>query len=304
MDNDNNNTHTNMPLNIEDLIYSGWSVNQIQQRAHEDKFQVKKIGDFIYFAVFDGHGGAMKLDYSHVADYCSKYLHIRIADSLAKINTDNADTVKDQLVKTFIEFDKELYIINKLYGSTCSCVLIDIINNRIYQINLGDSRSIVFSKNDDIILNTIDHDFNYPNEKDRISEEGGFLFNCRVNGYLMVTRAFGDFSLKKNKNSNAYDPIYSPVIAVPDISVIENAKKYNIILCTDAPFNSYPPLFTNNTIVNFYKKLYVESLENKCNILATYVSHNTTDDTTIIVIDVNDLFNQLNLSILNSYKSL
>lgn len=235
--------YTNTPmLDISDIPSDKWSVSQIQQRSCEDRYQAKLIGPFRYFAVFDGHAGTNNMSPIHVADHCVNYLHKRIAMGLVDINLDNEEEVKISLTKTFVDFDTEMHDLNMNFGSTCTMVLIDDVRNKIYQVNLGDSRSILTGYDQDchmttIISETIDHEPDNDIESARIVKAGGYVNHGRVNGYLAVARAFGDFSLKKT-DKNTYDPVDGMLSAIPDIKIIPSDQVNSIILTSDAPFES------------------------------------------------------------------
>jgi serine/threonine protein phosphatase PrpC len=205
-------------FNIGEVSENTWGVAQKQQRAHEDRYQVKQIGPYRYFAVFDGHGGSNKMDYNHVGDYTVNNLHLLIADRLQTTNLDDINEVSSALTQLFVDFDNEMHYRRKLFGTTCTILLIDDIRGYIYQINLGDSRSIIFDVNG-IISATDDHQPYVSKEEERITTAGGFVAGNRIMGYLMVSRSFGDFDLKQNNNIE-YDPIDGMVSAVPDIKII------------------------------------------------------------------------------------
>lgn len=67
-----------------------------QRKENEDRFQVSQMAEnILYFAVFDGHGGA------EAADFCEKYMKKFIKDLLEE--DDNLESV---LTKAFLEVDK------------------------------------------------------------------------------------------------------------------------------------------------------------------------------------------------------
>lgn len=193
-----------------------WGIGQEQQRAGEDRYQVKQIhgvaGNFLYFAIFDGHGGTKKMGPDHVADYCAENLHIKLAENMENIDFDSKEDVKPEekiseaIINSFVELDTEMYNKKKRYGTTCTVILID--NDNIYQINVGDSRSIIFNDSG-IISTTEDHDPMNWKEKERVETAGGFVSGFgRVNHCLSISRAFGDFELKISKQKMyEYDPI-------------------------------------------------------------------------------------------------
>ncbi len=183
-----------------------YTVFEKQQRANEDRYCVMNVTvnskKYRFFAIFDGHGGPFCEDKNHIVDYCAEHLPKRLFSSLAKIaDTNNSALIFQKIETCFIDFDKELYDLFKQgklnFGTTCSAVLIDDTNDKIYQINLGDSRSIVFTTEKGLILSeTKDHEPTSFNELSRIKAANGYVQNNRVLGSIAISRAFGDFKFK------------------------------------------------------------------------------------------------------------
>jgi len=280
-------------LEIGEIDDDKWGVFQKQQRASEDRYQVKQIGQYRYYAIFDGHGGSQKMGYNHVGDYSVNNLHIRIAEKLINVDLTNTMEVSEALKRVFIEFDNEMYNMEMKYGTTCTIILIDDINGYIYQINLGDSRSIIFRIEYPINMSTIisatdDHEPQSIIETQRINNAGGWVSNNRVLGQLMVSRSFGDFHLKRNKFI-PYDAINGMVSSVPDIKIIPFSPiyKYNVIMTSDAPYER--DAFNDNDLILMFGGLCNE----KClpyntlvKEMGEYIYPKTTDDTTIIYIEI------------------
>lgn len=274
-------------LDIGEVLGETWGIAQQQQRAGEDRYQVKRIGSFRYFAVFDGHGGANQMGPNHVSDYAVNNLHLRIGEGFATIDLDNSNEVSSMISQVFINFDNEMYNKGKQFGSTCTVILIDDVRDRIYQINLGDSRSIIFDDNA-IISATDDHEPLIPDEEARIKAAGGFVSGGRVNAQLMVSRAFGDFHLKRNNNIN-YDPVDGMVSAVPDIKIISFNKLNrvcNVILTSDAPYER--DAFNDDALVNMTRGIThgPNLYEFIAREMVQKISPRTTDDTTIVYVRV------------------
>ena len=280
-------------LEIGEMDDDKWGVFQKQQRANEDRYQAKKIGPYRYYAIFDGHGGAQQMGYNHVGEYSVNNLHIRIAEKLIDVDLTNTIEVSEAIKQVFIDFDTEMYNLKMQYGTTCTILLIDDKNGYIYQINLGDSRSIIFRMEYPINMSTIisstnDHEPELIEENRRITNAGGWVINNRVLGQLMVSRSFGDFHLKRNK-SIVYDPINGMVSSIPDIKILAFSPiyKYNAIITSDAPYERNA--FDDNDLIIMSTTLYNE----RClpyDILVEKMGENiypkTTDDTTIMYIEI------------------
>ena len=260
---------------------------------------IKNQTNYRFFAVFDGHGGANEKN-NHIVDYCVEHLPKRLFLKLTNTN-DCILTIK-QIETCFIDFDREIFDLFKAgklnYGTTCSAVLIDDTNNKIYQINLGDSRSIVFTTAEgSIVSETKDHTPKSANEVKRIESAKGFVAYNRVLGSIAVSRAFGDFRFKYFPvDSSNYDPINACLSAVPDISVVEKTvTPMTIILTSDSPFSVSN--VTNQSLVNDFvrissivKELHLKEdaafLKQVLHFLVSLFIKETNDDTTLILVTV------------------
>ena len=276
-------------LEIGETNRLGYGLAQKQQRAHEDRYQIKTIGNYRYFAVFDGHSGAFKMNSYHVADVCTNLLHIQLAMKLYNADKNNIINI---IKESFVEFDRLMYNEGKLWGCTCTMILIDDYNKLIYQINLGDSRSLIFVDNE-IIAATTDHKpLNYI-ESERILTAGGYITtDDRIDGILNISRGFGDFYLKQK--NNRYDPINGKVSAVPDIRMIDYSP-YNvpiyIILTSDGIYES--PNINNGSLVQLFYDISDNinlQEQNPLDKIAFFMIDatfsKTTDDMTIIIVKV------------------
>lgn len=82
-------------------------------------------------------------------------------------------------------------------GST-TCVIL-ITQDKIYCANSGDSRGVLCNNKKAIALSE-DHKPDNELEKNRIDKAGHMVEDNRVDGNLALSRAFGDFQYKDNKN--------------------------------------------------------------------------------------------------------
>lgn len=93
----------------------------------------------------------------------------------------------------FSEIDKEA-IACENGGSVVLCAI--IIENKLFVINLGDSRAILVQKDGNVIQLTKEHTPENPEECNRIEKLGGYVLNvggkARVQGSLAVSRSLGD----------------------------------------------------------------------------------------------------------------
>ncbi len=274
-------------------IDTPWGVAQCQQRAFEDRYQAKKIGPFRYFAIFDGHGSPKNVDEDHVVDYLTKNLHTRLAEQLFITNIKDENAVKISIQHTFINLDIELHRNKKQNGSTCTMILIHDECNRIYQVNLGDSRSIIFNGKDTIAYNdkiiSITKDHIPMNDEARILGAGGEIVMGRIShelGSIGLSRAFGDFEFKHNSFSkeSTYDPINGIISGNPDVKIISVTEPMFIILTSDAPYEECA--FTDFMLVNMFSYSDIKNLDARAMDMMLKIIPKTSDDITLILVSV------------------
>lgn len=248
-----------------------------QNRSYEDRYAIAKIGDIQYYAVFDGHGGGNDKGYSlhpnHVVTYLEKNLHYRIADAFRTINLSDSNQIKKALTDVFIEVDHYLYNSNYVCGSTCTIIL--IINDKCYQVNLGDSRSLICNEYGTILSRTIDHKPKH--EGSRIYSVGGTVSSDRVNGILAVSRSFGDFELKLI--NGRYSP-HGPVSAIPDIYIYPFSTNLIFIMGSDGLFDGF-----SKNCSELVEILKYAPFDQSATTLINYVTgRNGNDDVTVIIV--------------------
>lgn len=141
------------------------------------------IGEFVgpnsqFYGMFDGHGGnevSLFLAHNLPNIIMKKYnesesMNQAIRDACFEINP--------------ITIDKYPYA-----GSTAAIVV--ILDDIIYTANVGDTR-IILIENGVATRLSYDHVATDPLERRSIQSKGGAIINDRVNGSLMLSRAFGD----------------------------------------------------------------------------------------------------------------
>lgn len=170
-----------------------------------------------FFAVYDGHGGAK------VAEYAGKHLHKYITR-----RPEYVDDVKHALQQGFLDLDEAMLnneaLREQMSGSTAVVVLIK--DNRLYCANAGDSRAIA-SVDGHLDVLSFDHKPTNEKERERISSAGGYVEYNRVNGYLALSRALGDFGLKRNTQIL---PTEQMVTAYPDVEERELSESWDFLV--------------------------------------------------------------------------
>ncbi|XP_050969015.1 protein phosphatase 1K, mitochondrial [Labeo rohita] len=168
-----------------------------QRKVNEDRYQLSQMTDnIVYFAVFDGHGGA------EAAEFCHKSMEKHIKDIAEE--EDNLELV---LTKAFLEVDKALarhlhFSADASLLSAGTTATVALLRDGIELVvaSVGDSRAMLCRKGKALKL-TVDHTPERKDEKERIRKTGGFitwnsLGQPHVNGRLAMTRSIGDFDLK------------------------------------------------------------------------------------------------------------
>ena len=242
-----NSYHGLVKKENEDRIF----VSTLVKKPHNKKNQNwPKIS---FFAIFDGHGG----------EVCSSYLKHNFLNFLIE-DKNFPNDIKESILNTVEKIEKEF---NKKYvdilnnnidlSGSCACIIL-IIDNKIYAINIGDSRAIIsYDIGSKIQPLTIDHKPNNPIEYNRIIKIGGKVyidnddddrdydklnfidkendFDDYINNnyifriypcHLAVARTIGDLKAK-NKN---YGGLPGEIISIPDIYVYDISTNMDFII--------------------------------------------------------------------------
>uniref|UniRef100_A0A182PLL4 protein-serine/threonine phosphatase n=1 Tax=Anopheles epiroticus TaxID=199890 RepID=A0A182PLL4_9DIPT len=193
----------------------GWRMNM--EDSHTHILSLPDDPGTSFFAVYDGHGGAK------VAEYAGKHLHKYITR-----RPEYGEDVAHALQQGFLDLDQAMLnneaLREQMSGSTAVVVLIK--GNRLYCANAGDSRAIACVDGKLDVL-SFDHKPTNEKERERISSAGGYVEYNRVNGYLALSRALGDFGLKRNTKIEARDQM---VTAYPDVEVREVSEEWDFLV--------------------------------------------------------------------------
>ena len=218
-------------------------------RPSEDRIQIKNLMEHCdLFAVFDGHSG------SGVVRLTVDLLAKRIQAALGSV-IPPPEQLKMILEKAFVEHDKELARIHtqlkderemryKDSGSTATVAI--ITPSHIIIAYLGDSPCFLMDPTTNVPMNLIlqemgKHEPTLAGETERIRAAGGTIEMDeygipRVDGSLMVSRAFGDFVLKYPKlASPPYDADWTKmkVTAHPDVVIWERPASGLLAIMSD-----------------------------------------------------------------------
>ncbi|XP_062871858.1 protein phosphatase 1K, mitochondrial [Trichomycterus rosablanca] len=202
------------------------SASQIGRRHYnEDRLRVAELTpSTLYFALFDGHGGAQ------AADFCFANMERYIRKGLK-----DEEDLEQVLIKAFLQVDAALASHLQVFGNaslmtvgTTATVALLRDGVELVVASVGDSRAILCRSGEALTL-TDDHTPERKDEKQRIRESGGFvtwnsLGQANVNSRLAMTRSIGDFDLKQ-----------SGVIAEPETSrvILQHTHDAFLALTTD-----------------------------------------------------------------------
>lgn len=234
------------------MIYGKAQVNGRgrQPPSTEDRICFKKLMEQCdLFAVFDGHSGA------GVVRHTVEFLPSRIKAALESGGPDilkNPELMQTILKRVFIEHDKDIAKnLSKIGDSGSTATVALITPTHVIVAYIGDSPCFLMNPNTGLILPGGEmgkHEPTLAGENARIVRAGGSveideMGVPRVDG-LMVSRAFGDFSIKfpdpKSrpygiKNPPPYDADWTQmkVTAHPDFVVWERPESGLLALMSD-----------------------------------------------------------------------
>eukprot|EP00039_Didymoeca_costata_P012563 m.181488 g.181488 ORF g.181488 m.181488 type:complete len:450 (-) comp15514_c1_seq14:191-1540(-) len=264
-----------------------WACASLQ--GHRDTMEDEHIGvefsdwpDLGCFAVFDGHGGAS------VATACVNSdtgiaRQITTACKSAYECTNGSPTAREigcSLYQGICILDEELRVKlgdeREMSGATA--VVAVTAKDHIVIANLGDSRAIIARSDGLPPHETQDHKPGLPKETERITAAGGFVINNRVNSFVGVSRALGDFEYK-----NPDKPQYKHVItACSEIYCVPKANCEFMVLACDGIWD----VMSTKDVIAFVREQLQDgqSLTEICQELtSTCLSLHSEDNMTVLI---------------------
>jgi serine/threonine protein phosphatase PrpC len=131
-----------------------------------------------YFGLFDGHGG------KEAAWFCAENLHRMIAQRYVP-GESLTSGIRDAI------YDIHHQVISRWAFAGTTAAIVVIADGQIYTANVGDARIVLIDKGRAKRL-SVDHRATVASEKRAVISRGGQIFQGRVNGILMLSRAIGD----------------------------------------------------------------------------------------------------------------
>ncbi len=195
-------------------LHFGFCAERGKRASMQDKIAVVNQGNVKVCGVFDGHGQ----DGDTVAQFVSLTLPHLLVD---KVGVDGGCPSKRDVVDSFLMCDRNLKLVKPRLSvdSGTTAIVMMTCGSQIILANTGDSRAISFTREGILLDSTQDHNaYRNSAERDRIEELGGTITrDGYINGTLAVSRAFGDFSLKK----------YVP--AIPDVTRVRQRPDFFLL---------------------------------------------------------------------------
>lgn len=258
------------------------------------------------FGVFDGHGGKD----------CAVYLAEKLPRRIFKLSQ-KKDIQLNHIIRStkdaFFEADHQLSKMHNTTNCGSTAIISTLFKNRyIVVANTGDSRCIL-SLNGSSKTLSFDHKPVLMNERIRIENSNGYVYNNRVNEILALSRAFGDFKFKfpfldtsKNKYINENKPRFRDGLVVlppelyqvtvePEILVYDlaNGVPEFMILACDGIWDCYKnseliAVIRQKLALDWKLNKITEHILNECLLMANNYTGIGFDNMTLIIIAFHD----------------
>jgi serine/threonine protein phosphatase PrpC len=206
-----------MPSGLK-IEYSA-AIGQCGRKNQEDRLAIYFKDNYLGFGIYDGHG-----DDDHGRNPTGHIVAEKLADpktGLLPFILDSKDPLsREMIIEKFKEYDQTYFKESKA-GSTAVIFTLDN-NGKIFIAYCGDSQALLINpKTVTILCQTVDHDAKSEDERKRIRNAGGIVYEgriCGANETLAVSRSFGDQEfedLDENQTRNGQKLI------IPDPEVFE-----------------------------------------------------------------------------------
>ena len=264
--------HDNITINnnrFKDCIISSGTFRGLRDE-NQDKIKIENYNNKKICILGDGHGGS--------------YLNFNTINKLIKKFYNGFDfSKKEKVEELFLHIDKKFYgdyfyKNNNREGTTIT--IIEISNNYVVGINLGDSNYII-GKEKSYIKGQI-HKPNSNKEIMRILKNNNKIINVgnefRIDGKLSLSRSIGDFSYKLV--NNRYNGRDSCVSCIPSHKMYINDYKY-ILLASDGFIN-----FVDTDKIDIYIQLHLHIAISKivASLIKIAIDNDSHDNISIILI--------------------
>ena len=204
-------------------------------------------GQCAFYGVFDGHGGRA------AADFVGARLipNIRAAAGPRVSGDALQKSLRDAYFQTDREFREAASEDDAASGATALVVCVasdpEAGTSELVVANAGDCRVVLSRAGKAIDLST-DQRPNCSTETSRIESAGGFVEDGYVNGYLGVSRAFGNFHLEGLKGTETAP---GPLTVAPEVERwrLTGEDEFLVIAC-----DGLWDVFSSNNAVDFARR--------------------------------------------------
>lgn len=233
----NNNIYIEVSksLSKKQIKIGGYSIKG-RREYMEDYYFMREYSDYGLYFVCDGHVG------KETSFYIKKFMPIYIAYEFKKLKKRNKTTSKSDIKKIIytccLRIEKE--ILSQPHNAGSTLIMIFVVKKQAYIVNIGDSRCVVYNKNNKSIKDlSNDHKPNRIDEHARIKSNGGVIFfdgfTHRVHydvgaSGLAMSRAIGDKSYKLiSQVVSAVPEIITHTIQKDDLFIIASDGLWDVI---------------------------------------------------------------------------
>jgi serine/threonine protein phosphatase PrpC len=228
-------------------MYKNFEFSHIgSKKIQEDNKLIFKYNNIYFYFIFDGHG-YKKNEISLVHYLLSNNFLKNKLILFFKNNILNSENIK----LFFINLDKELLSKNINSGVCLAGIIYD--TDKIYILNIGDTVVYIFNKDKKNIFKNALHNVQNETELSRIKKFNKLKYvkNDRYKK-LSITRSLGDKDCK--------DLVNEPLIACPDVYILNNNVLYYFLISTDGINMEYDI----KKIINLYDFYNNKQLYNYC----------------------------------------
>ena len=247
-----------------------------------------------FVGVYDGHGG----------DLCSQFMSDVLHQNLLQHTSfphDMQVAITEATKKTDDDVCTLLQTERDVSGSTGTfAILLQNIKSSLMELwigHVGDCRAVLSRQGGKTEVVTIDHRPDIIAERERVEQNGGQIWNNRVNGVLAITRAFGDIEFKgmqhrptiehPSGNDFSYEKVGRVVSSVPDIIHLPVTPDMEfIVMACDGLWD----VLTNQEVTDFVRN----SLNTHGNVqfaskelAQEAVNRHSHDNVTVIILEFN-----------------
>jgi len=235
----------------------GIYTTQNRREYQEDRFYHGIVDGGNFYAIYDGHLGFA------VADFLAKNFHTYFSQA-------SGNDMRERMITAFKNADNDEFIKKtKTSGSTATVVFIK--DNKAHFAHVGDSRAVL-EGNGEVAFATVDHKPNRADEYIRITDSQGLVYNKRVNGFLAVSRAFGNYGLDKRLIIS--EPAYA------EVQLTENNKF--LLLATDGLWDKV----TNEEVIEKLKGMKANAQDVARLLASLAIKRGSQDNITVMLVDL------------------